>query len=127
MHSVSKIDEAAAQTLHLYGRHSIGFRRATYVDHSAGPVHMGVGIGFLESKARSRRTSILSFEESLYILEGNPVAQIGEKSYTLAVETFLSVFCLPFRSFSASPQHQPWRATKINNPKMTMGIRAMAA
>jgi hypothetical protein len=36
MHSVSRVDEAAAQTPQLHGSHSTGFRRATYVDHRVG-------------------------------------------------------------------------------------------
>jgi len=36
MHSVSRIDEAAAQTPQLYSSQSTGFRRATYVDHRVG-------------------------------------------------------------------------------------------
>ena len=48
MHAVSKIDPAAAQTPQLYQPHSIGFRRATYVDRAMGSVHMGTGICFLD-------------------------------------------------------------------------------
>ncbi|HEY4691339.1 MAG TPA: cupin domain-containing protein [Anaerolineae bacterium] len=82
MHYVSKIDEAAAQTPKLYEKHSAGFRRATYVDRAMGSVHMGAGICYLEPDGVIQ-PHVHSFEESFYILEGNAVAQIGEKSYTL--------------------------------------------
>jgi mannose-6-phosphate isomerase-like protein (cupin superfamily) len=82
MHSVSKVDEAAAQTPQLYGSHSSGFRRATYVDHRVGSVHMGVGVCFLDPKG-AISPHVHSFEESFYVLEGNPIVQIGGKSYTL--------------------------------------------
>ena len=87
MHHVSRIDEAGAQTPRLYVNHSAGFRRATYVDHSMGSVHMGVGVCYLEAGGVIE-PHLHSFEESFYILEGSVVAQIGEKvgqkSHTVA-------------------------------------------
>jgi len=82
MHHVSKIDEAAAQTPKLYEKHSAGFRRATYVDHTIGSVHMGTGICYLEPGGVIQ-PHVQSFEESFYILEGSVIAQIGEQSYAL--------------------------------------------
>jgi mannose-6-phosphate isomerase-like protein (cupin superfamily) len=82
MHYVSKIEQAAARTPALYDRYCTGFRRATYVDHAMGSVHMGVGICFLE-RAGVIRPHMHSFEESFYILEGSVIAQIGESSYAL--------------------------------------------
>ncbi len=82
MHHVSRIDLAAARTPTIYEKHCTGFRRATYVDHAMGSVHMGVGICFLEP-AGVVQPHTHSFEESFYILEGTVIAQIGEKGYTL--------------------------------------------
>jgi len=82
MHYVSKIDRAAARTPDLYERHSSGFRRAPYVDHAMGSVHMGVGVCFLETGG-AIRPHRHSFEESFYVLEGNVIAQIGEASHSL--------------------------------------------
>lgn len=82
MHHVSRIDEAAAKTPKLYENRSTGFRRATYVDHAMGSVHMGVGICYLDAGG-GIEPHLHSFEESFYVLEGNLVAQIGEKSYPL--------------------------------------------
>ncbi len=82
MHHVSKIEEGAAQTPKLYENRSTGFRRATYVDHSMGSVHMGVGICYLEPGG-GIDPHLHSFEESFYILEGSVIAQVGENSYTL--------------------------------------------
>jgi len=83
MHSVSKIEEGAAQTPALYASHSTGFRRATYVQHGMGSVHMGVGVCFLEPKG-GIEPHVHSFEESFYVLEGNPIVEIGEKSHVLS-------------------------------------------
>ena len=87
MHFVSKIEEAAAPTPPLYARHSSGFRRATYVDQRVGSVHMGVGICFLDSQG-AISPHVHSFEESFYILEGEPVVRIGEASYQLSAGHF---------------------------------------
>lgn len=82
MHYVSKIDSGAARTPQAYQGHSTGFRRNTYVDHSMGSVHMGVGVCSLEPRGVIE-PHVHSFEESFYILEGNVIAQIGEASYAL--------------------------------------------
>ena len=82
MHHVSKVDQSAAQTPRPYAGHGSGFRRATYVDHGVGSVHMGVGICFLDPKGVIE-PHLHSFEESFYILEGSVIVQIGEKSSAL--------------------------------------------
>ncbi|MBC7811116.1 MAG: cupin domain-containing protein [Burkholderiales bacterium] len=82
MHHVSKIDHAAAQTPELYRGHSTGFQRATYVDRSAGSLHMGTGIVTLDS-AGEIEPHVHAFEETFYILEGCVLVQIGDQSYTL--------------------------------------------
>ncbi len=87
MHAVSKIDPAAAQTPKLYQSHSLGFRRATYVDRAMGSVHMGTGICFLDPNG-SIQLHLHSFEESFYILEGNVLAQIGDETYALGPGNF---------------------------------------
>ena len=87
MHHVSRIDEAAAQAPELYQKHTTGFRRATYVDHAVGSVHMGVGICFLAPGGVIER-HVHAFEESFYVLEGNLLAQIGDKSQMLATGNF---------------------------------------
>ena len=82
MHYVSKINEAAARTPKLYEKHSAGFRRAAYVDHTIGSVHMGTGICTLEPEGVIQ-PHVHSFEESFYILEGDVIAQIGEREVAL--------------------------------------------
>jgi mannose-6-phosphate isomerase-like protein (cupin superfamily) len=82
MHHVCRIDEASAQTPQLYRNRSTGFRRATYVDHAMGSVHMGVGICYL-SPDGVIEPHLHSFEESFYILEGSVVAQIDGSSCVL--------------------------------------------
>jgi quercetin dioxygenase-like cupin family protein len=82
MHYVSKIDRNAARTPGPYDRHSSGFRRASYVDHATGSVHMGVGVCFL-APGGVIDPHLHSFEESFYILEGKVSAQIGDATHPL--------------------------------------------
>ncbi len=87
MHFVSKIDWAQARTPTLYEGRSSGFRRATYVDRGMGSVHMGAGVCALEPGGMIE-PHLHSFEESFYILEGNLVGQIGDKSCALGPGNF---------------------------------------
>ena len=87
MHHVSRIDEASAQTPSLYVNRSSGFRRATYVDHAMGSVHMGVGICYLEPGGVIQ-PHLHSFEESFYILEGSVEVQIDDARCALGPGDF---------------------------------------
>ena len=80
MHYVSRIDPAAAQVPRLFERHSLGFRRCTYVDRAMGSVHMGVGVCYLAPEG-AIDPHVHSFEESFYVLEGEAIARIGDSSY----------------------------------------------
>jgi len=82
MHHVSSVNDRIARTPKPYEKFSSGFRRATYVDHAAGSVHMGVGICYLDSPG-TIRPHVHSFEESFYVLSGNPTVQIGDQSSQL--------------------------------------------
>lgn len=82
MHHVSKIDAANAQSPAGYAGHSSGFRRATYVDHQIGSVHMGTGICYLDPDG-GIEPHLHSFEETFIILEGSVILQLGETAYQL--------------------------------------------
>jgi mannose-6-phosphate isomerase-like protein (cupin superfamily) len=117
MHHVSKIEEATAQTPKLYEKHSTGFRRAAYVHHGMGSVHMGVGICFL-APGGVIQPHVHSFEESFYILEGNVIAQVGEKSCTLGPGNFgLIGTGVPHAWRNASGQPVRWLEMQAPQPR----------
>jgi mannose-6-phosphate isomerase-like protein (cupin superfamily) len=87
MHYVSRIDESQALTPKLYEKRSTGFRRAGYVDRAMGSVHMGTGICYLAAGGVIQ-PHLHSFEESFYILEGNVIAQIDDRSAALGPGDF---------------------------------------
>jgi len=87
MHFVSKIDHSSARTPKVFTNHSRGFTRATFVDHAAGSVHMGVGVCSLSSQG-SIDAHLHSFEESFYVLEGKLTLEAGEKTHELGPGDF---------------------------------------
>lgn len=82
MHYVSRIPQDGGQAPGAYQKFAHGFRRATYVEHGMGSVHMGVGICSLEARG-AIQFHLHSFEESFYILSGNPVLQVEDRSFEL--------------------------------------------
>ena len=74
-----------AQQIHLkaaYPGHSRAFSRCSVINASTGSVHMGVGL--CELKARGKVDNHLhSFEESFYVLEGEPVLILEGRGYPL--------------------------------------------
>ncbi|HWF37458.1 MAG TPA: hypothetical protein VG322_03000, partial [Candidatus Acidoferrales bacterium] len=60
-----------------YAGNSKAFRRCSLVDAAAGSVHMGLGLCELDRGGRID-THVHSFEESFYVLEGEPVLILDE-------------------------------------------------
>ena len=115
MHSVSRIDEAAATTPEVYRAHSAGFRRSTYVDRAMGSVHMGVGVCFLDANGRVE-SHVHSFEESFYILEGTVTVQIDHKSSVLGPGNFALIPTGTVHSFRNHGDH-PARWLEMHAPQ----------
>jgi quercetin dioxygenase-like cupin family protein len=79
VHHVKRLDEIVAAP--GYPDRSAGFARAALVDSAAGSVHMGLG---LCSLARGHvDLHVHSFEESFYVLEGEPVLQVDGHAVAL--------------------------------------------
>lgn len=65
-----------------YAGNSKSYRRCSLVDAAAGSVHMGLGLCELDRGGRID-THVHSFEESFYVLEGEPVLILDETAYPL--------------------------------------------
>lgn len=115
MHHVSRIDLANAQTPKLYEGRSTGFRRATYVDHAVGSVHMGVGVCSLDPGGVIQ-PHLHSFEESFYVLEGTLVGQIGEKAFVLKAGHF-GLISTGVRHAFRNAGNQPVRWLEMQAPQ----------
>ena len=66
-----------------YAGNSKSFFRCSVIDGSVGSVHMGVGICSLKTGGRID-SHLHSFEESFYVLEGNPTLILDGRGYQLA-------------------------------------------
>jgi quercetin dioxygenase-like cupin family protein len=71
-HVVRSRAEATYDVPPLYEPHVQGFRRWTVVDETAGSVHTGFGLGEMDPGGRID-PHVHSYEESLYVLEGEVV------------------------------------------------------
>jgi quercetin dioxygenase-like cupin family protein len=78
-----------AADLHLvpaYTSNSANFARCSMVDHAVGSVHMGFGLCSLGSGGRVD-VHFHSFEESFYVLSGEPVLVLNERAHRLSPGT----------------------------------------
>jgi quercetin dioxygenase-like cupin family protein len=73
---------ADIQLTPAYGEHSRGFRRAALVDGTVGSVHMGLGLCALQAGAHIDG-HVHSFEESFFVLEGQPTLVLDGRAYPL--------------------------------------------
>lgn len=80
MHHVLRAQEI--KVVPAYPGNSALFRRCSLVDGSSGSVHMGLGLCELKSGGRID-THVHSFEESFFILEGEPVLVLEGYAYPL--------------------------------------------
>lgn len=65
-----------------YCEHSRSFRRAALVDRTVGSVHMGLGLCALQSGGNID-SHVHSFEESFFVLEGQPTLVLDGRAYPL--------------------------------------------
>jgi quercetin dioxygenase-like cupin family protein len=65
-----------------YLEHSRSFRRADLVDRSVGSVHMGLGLCALHAGGHVE-AHVHSFEESFFVLEGEPTLVLDGRAYPL--------------------------------------------
>ena len=73
----------AVRLVSAYPGNSKLYSRCSVVDGSVGSVHMGVGLCALKAGGRID-THLHSFEESVYVLEGNPTLVLDGRGYPLA-------------------------------------------
>jgi quercetin dioxygenase-like cupin family protein len=76
-HLVRRARERSPALPELYAGRSKGFRFWSVVDEDAGAVHTGFGVGELESGGRID-AHVHSFEQSVYVMEGEAVLETSE-------------------------------------------------
>lgn len=124
MHYSSNLDAIGKTTPPLYEKRSRGFTRTTTVDRASGSVHMGVGIcelapgGFIQPHLHS-------FEESFILLQGDVVAQIGERAHALTQGDFGVIrtgIAHSWRNVSDKPVR--WLEAQAPQPRRTEDVRS---
>ncbi len=81
-HVVRKVADATWGVPPILEGHATGFRRWTVVDEGVGAVHTGFGIGEMEPGGRLD-WHVHSYEESLYVIDGEVVLHTSEASALL--------------------------------------------
>jgi quercetin dioxygenase-like cupin family protein len=83
MHHVTRFDPAELAVPAGYEGHSTGHRRASHIDRSVGAVHTGFGTCELEAGG-GIDAHVHSYEELVYVIEGNPVLTLDGQAVALA-------------------------------------------
>jgi quercetin dioxygenase-like cupin family protein len=84
MHHVLRASDIQAAP--AYVENSRSFRRCSLVDRQVGSVHMGLGLCGLQSGGHID-LHVHSFEESFYVLEGDPILVLDGHAYPVAPGT----------------------------------------
>jgi quercetin dioxygenase-like cupin family protein len=82
LHLVRTADQALFETPAAYARISAGYRRWSVVNRESGSVHQEFGICELDAGGWID-THVHSFEESIYVLEGEIVVDTGDGTFLL--------------------------------------------
>jgi mannose-6-phosphate isomerase-like protein (cupin superfamily) len=80
---VTRFDPGDIAVPHGYDGHHKGYGRASHIDRSIGAVHTGFGTCELAAGG-TLEPHVHSYEEFLYVTQGNPVLTIDGESVTLA-------------------------------------------
>jgi quercetin dioxygenase-like cupin family protein len=80
MHHFGHFDAAALAHHPVYNGHSEGYRRASLVDHASHSVHTGLSMDEL-APGGTLAPHIHSYEESFYVLGGEAVLRVADRSY----------------------------------------------
>jgi quercetin dioxygenase-like cupin family protein len=80
MHYVGKLGSFCANA--TYNNRNRGYSEATLVDHTSGSVHTGLSMAELGGSG-TLSPHVHSYEESFYVLAGEPLVTINDQSYSL--------------------------------------------
>jgi quercetin dioxygenase-like cupin family protein len=90
MHFVGKSGDPKLAFRPEYEGHSKGYTRSSMVDHTTGSVHTGLSLNRLEPGG-TIEPHVHSFEEGLYILEGQAVLTINGSSYLMGSGDYAAI------------------------------------
>lgn len=82
MHHFGRFDERALDAHPVFEGHSRGYVSAPLINRQTGSVHTGLSIDQLAAGG-TVEPHVHSFEEGVYVLEGDPILAIGSECYRL--------------------------------------------
>jgi quercetin dioxygenase-like cupin family protein len=117
MHFYGTSADIALTTPRIYGNNSEGYTQATLVDHATGSVHTGLSMNVL-APSGGIAPHLHSFEEGFYILEGNAVLRVGDRTWRLGSGDFGAFKVGTLHAWSnAGPQPVRWLQVAAPQPK----------
>jgi quercetin dioxygenase-like cupin family protein len=87
MHFHGRLDDIPLTAPRLYANHSQGYTQASLIDRATGSVHTGLSMNQL-APAGTISPHLHSFEEGFYILEGEAVLSVADRSWRLVPGDF---------------------------------------
>ena len=121
VHVVRKAADATWGVPPILEGHAEGFRRWTVVDEAAGAVHTGFGIGEMEPGGRLD-WHLHSYEESLYVIDGEVVLHTSEASVLLRPGDYgLLPLGLPHALANLGSENARWAALSAPAPRADHG------
>ena len=106
-HHVTRFDPAELETPPPYEAHSLGYKRASHIDRGVGAVHTGFGTCELAAGG-SIDSHVHSYEELVYVVEGNPCLTIDGQTYELGRDDAAFIGVAATHAWSNGPERSRW-------------------
>jgi uncharacterized cupin superfamily protein len=87
MHFHGRSSDIALTAPRVYASHSQGYTQASLIDHATGSVHTGLSLNQL-APSGAISPHLHSYEEGFYILEGDVVLSVADRSWRLVPGDF---------------------------------------
>lgn len=118
LHLVRTADQASFETPAAYARISSGYRRWSVVNRESGSVHQEFGICELDAAGRID-SHVHSFEESIYMLEGEIVVETGDGTFLLRPGDYgVFLVAAPHAIRNESGQRARWAEMLAPQPRL---------
>jgi quercetin dioxygenase-like cupin family protein len=87
MHFYGRSADIALTAPGIFANHSLGYTQASLIDHTTGSVHTGLSMNVL-APSGSIAPHLHSYEEGFYILEGEAVLSVADRTWRLGPGDF---------------------------------------
>jgi mannose-6-phosphate isomerase-like protein (cupin superfamily) len=115
MHFHGKTSDIALTAPRLYASHSQGYTQASLVDRATGSVHTGLSMNQLAASG-TISPHLHSYEEGFYILEGEAVLSVADRTWHLGSGDF-GAFKVGTLHAWRNPGQQPVRWLQVAAPQ----------